>query len=126
MDTVLNILIQIGGLIGVAAAIAALINVGKTFGLVKDGDAGAWSAALNLVALAVLVALKLYRPDIDLEKVDVQVGAFAQVIGLLLSYIVQIKAAKQVHLELSSAHVPVVGKSYFWEKEFEEFEEGEG
>lgn len=112
MDTVLNILIQIGGLVGVAAAIAALINVGKTFGLVKDGDAGAWSAALNLIALAVLVALKLYRPDLDLEELDVQIGAFAQVVGLFLSWLVQIKFSTLTHKELSFASVPVIGKSH--------------
>lgn len=112
METVLEILIQVGGLVGVAAAIAAIINAGKTVGLIKDGDSGAWSALLNLIALAVLVSLKLYRPDISLEEVDVQVGAFAQIIGLLLSFIVQIKFSKLAHEELSDAGVPVVGKSF--------------
>jgi hypothetical protein len=113
METILSILLQIGELVGVAAAIAAIINVLKTFGLVKDGQAGAWSAALNLIALAVLVGLKLYRPDLDLKEVDVQVGAFASIIGLVLSLVVQIKSASVVHTLLAyEAHIPVIGKSF--------------
>jgi len=112
MDTILAILVQVGSLVGVSAAIAALINVGKQFGLVKDGQAGAYSAALNLVALAALVALKLYRPDILLEDADVQLSAFAQIVGLLLTLVTQIKVSSGTHATLSNAEVPVVGKSF--------------
>ena len=62
MEQIFDLFLQFGQLVGVAAAIAALVNVFKAFGLVKDGDAGKWAAALNLVALAVLVALKLFAP----------------------------------------------------------------
>lgn len=118
MDIILSLLVQIGSLVGVAAAIAAIINVFKFFGLVKDGQAPAWSAALNLIALAVLVGLKIYRPDLDLIDLDVQIGAFAQVVGLILSYIVQIKASAGTHATLAySAMIPVIGKSYSMSKD---------
>lgn len=112
MEIVLSIALQIGMLAGVAAAIAALINVGKWAGLVKDGDAGKWSAGLNLVAIAALVVLKLYRPDLDLAQLDVEIGAFASVIGLLLSYLMQIRSSVGAHDILSRAKIPVFGKSY--------------
>lgn len=112
MDTVLAILVQVGSLVGVAAAIAALINVGKQFGWVKDGQAGAYSATFNLIALGVLVAFKLYRPDVLLEDVDVQLGAFAQIMGLLLTLVAQIKVSSSTHTTLAVAEVPIVGKSF--------------
>jgi len=112
MDTILAILVQVGSLVGVSAAIAALINVGKQFGWVKDGQAGSYSAALNLIALAALVAFKLYRPDILLEDVDIQIGAFAQIMGLLLTLMAQIKVSSVTHNTLSVAEIPVAGKSF--------------
>ena len=127
MDTVLAILVQVGSLVGVAAAIAALINVGKQFGWIKDGQAGSYSAGLNLIAIAVLVVFKLYRPDILLEDVDVQLGAFAQIMGLLLTLMAQIKVSSGAHAVLVDAGIPVVGKSFSednWKKIASENESG--
>ena len=112
MDKVLDILLQFGGLLGVAAAIAAIINVLKVFGLVKDGDAGKWSAALNLVAIAALVAVGLFAPQIDFGQIDAQAQAFAEVVAIVLGYVVQIWGSQAVHEVLSHGRVPFIGKSY--------------
>ena len=112
MEIVLEIALQIGYLVGLAALIAALINIGKTIGLVKDGDAGSWSAGLNLVALVVLVALKMFRPDLELEKLDVELGALAQVLGIVLALLSQIKVSASVHNFFVGLELPVVGKSF--------------
>lgn len=124
MEIVLEIALQIGYLVGLAALIAMLINVGKVFGIVKDGTAGSWSAGLNLVALVVLVALKLFRPDLELEKVDVELGALAQVLGLVLTLLSQIKVSDKAHGFLSHLQIPVLGKSFeaeYWKKDTESY-----
>jgi hypothetical protein len=94
LDKVLEIC---GGLAGVFALVALLINVLKWAGAVNDGTAGKWSAAINLVVLiAVAVIFKLY-PSFDFAGVDAQIAEFARVAAILFTYIVQIVGTKQVH-----------------------------
>ena len=124
MEIVLEIALQIGYLVVLAALIAMLINIGKVVGLVKDGDAGSWSAGLNLAALVVLVALKLFRPDLELEKVDIELGALAQILGVVLTLLSQIKMSAKFHGFLSNLRLPVIGKSFevdFWKKDMEAY-----
>ncbi len=126
MEEILNVLLQFGQLAGIAACIAALVNVGKVFGLVRDGDAGRWFAALNLVALAVLVALRLFAPAVLISNVDEQAGAFAQILLIVLGYIVQLKSGVATHEALSRLRIPVIGKSFVWDWEEAEELVGEG
>ena len=111
MEQILDLFLQFGQLVGVAACIAALINVFKTFGLVKDGDAGKWSAALNLIALAALVALKVFAPQFALEQVDAHAAMLAQILLIVLGYVVQLFGSDSVHSLLSRLRLPVIGKS---------------
>ncbi|MEM5774513.1 MAG: hypothetical protein AAGU05_05880, partial [Anaerolineaceae bacterium] len=60
-----DLLTQWSALVGLAALIAVLINLLKLAGLVKDGDAQTWSAALNLLGMAALFLLKVIRPKFD-------------------------------------------------------------
>lgn len=123
MENILNIVLQFGGLLGVAAAIAAVINVLKTFGLVKDGDAGKWSAALNLLAMAALIVLGLFAPQFDFAEIDAQAKAFAEVVAVVLGYVVQLGFSVKFHDLYSRAEIPLIGKSYGdekWAKEFAE------
>ena len=112
MDIVLSLALQVLTLVGVSAAIAAVINILKTFGLVKDGTAGGWSAALNLLALIALVTFKVLNPAVDFQQLNVQFDAFAKIALLVLSFIVQIKSSVEAHYVLSSADLPVIGKSF--------------
>ena len=112
MEQIFDLFLQFGQLVGVAAAIAALVNVFKAFGLVKDGDAGKWAAALNLVALAVLVALKLFAPGVALEQIDAQAAMLAQVLLIVLGYVVQLFGSTAAHDLFSRMRLPFVGKSF--------------
>ena len=112
MEQIFDLFLQFGQLVGVAAAIAALVNVFKAFGLVKDGDAGKWVAALNLVALAVLVALKLFAPGVALEQIDAQAAMLAQVLLIILGYVVQLLGSTTAHDLFSRMRLPFVGKSF--------------
>lgn len=114
IQDILNLLLQFGQLAGLAALIAALVNVFKTFGLVKDGDAGRWSAALNLVGITALVGLRIFAPAVTLEVVDANAAALANILLIVLGYVVQIGVSQKTHFTLSAAKVPLIGKS-FWE-----------
>jgi hypothetical protein len=84
LEVILAVMLQFAQLAGIGAAIAAIVNVLKTFGVVGDQTAGRWFAALNLAGIALLVYLKLFRPDIAVEYIDAQAAALAQILLLLL------------------------------------------
>lgn len=84
-------------MIGAQALISLLVDVGKWTGLVQDGTAGVWSAALNLLGLAG-IAIGLYlNPAFDFGALDVQFQTLAQFGVLFFGYIVQIAGSKRVH-----------------------------
>jgi hypothetical protein len=84
-------------MIGVAALVAILIDLLKRFGLVQDGDAPKWSAALNLIALIALVAMRYIAPQFSVEFLDEQAGAVAQIAVVILSFVVQLRVSPAVH-----------------------------
>jgi len=97
-------------LVGFAAFVSALINVGKTFGIVKDGDAATWSAGLNLAGLAALLIINIFWPDINIKFIDDQLGALAGVLTTITAYIVQLLASKAAYVALKGTSV--IGTSY--------------
>lgn len=105
-----GLLTQWAGMAGFAGLIALLINVGKTFGVVKDGQAQTWSAVLNLFGLAVMLALNVFRPGVDIGAVDQWVSGFVEVATVVLTYIMQILVSRGAHYAV--AGLPVIGKSH--------------
>lgn len=106
-----ELIIQFGTLAGVAALIAAIVNVAKTFGL-KDGQAPNVSAGLSLTAFVVLVGLKIFRPDIDVTALDARIGDVAVGMLYVLGFITAMGLPSKFHVFLSNSRVPVLGKSY--------------
>jgi len=104
-----ELLTQWSALAGMAALIAVIINLLKLTGLVKDGDAQTWSAALNLLGLAALFVLRVIRPDVDPGRVDEQLGALAKIAMLIIAYISQLLTSKATHLAVK--HIPLIGTS---------------
>lgn len=103
-----TLLVQWAALSGFGALIAFLINVLKTFGIVKTDQAPAWSAALNIIGLAALLITGLVVPDLDIPALDAQVAEFVQVGIVLFSYIIQLLGSKLGHAVVVGT--PVIGK----------------
>lgn len=110
-----DLIIQFGTLAGVAALVAALVNVAKTFGL-PDGSAPKLSAGLSLAAFIGLVALKVFAPSVDVLSLDKQAADFAVAALYVLGFIVQIGLPGKVHNFLSGSYIPFIGKSYTLDK----------
>lgn len=105
-----GLLVQLGGVAGFAALVALLIDALKRFGIVKDDQAQVWSAGLNLLLLAGLLAVRVYRPDMDIKTYDTQAQALAQTGMVLLGYFVQLAASKGTHAIMRG--FPVIGTSF--------------
>lgn len=101
------LLVSLGG---VGAVVAMLINVGKSVGFVKDGQAPAWRTGLNILGLAVLFLVKIFKPDFDVAGFDAQAAQFAAVASTVVAYLVEIGASELAHKYLKG--VPLIGKSF--------------
>ena len=109
-NLIIDVLSQFGQLLGVAALVAAIVNVFKTLGFIPDGSAGKWSAALNLVALVVLVAFKLYMPAFDLFAADATAAEYSKYLILVFGYLIQLRGSLSAHNLLSDLKIPYIGK----------------
>lgn len=116
LDVVLDVITQFGTLAGFGALVAALVNILKTFGVVTDGTGGQWFAGFNLVGIAVLLYFRFFQPDIPIDYIDAQAAVFAQILLLVLGYVVQLGSGLFAHNLFSELRLPLVGKSFGLEK----------
>lgn len=94
LDTVLTIAYS---MVGAQAIIALAIDVLKYADVIKDGAAGKWSAALNLVGLAAIAVGLGLNPAFDFPKLDASLLIVAQFGSLVFAYIVQMASTKHFH-----------------------------
>jgi hypothetical protein len=104
------VLVQWPSLVGVAALIAMLIDIGKSAGWLQDGVAPKWSAGLNLAGMVALIAFKIFKPMLTTEIIDAQAGIIASVLLVVSGYVLMIITSRQTHRSL--AGVPYIGKSF--------------
>jgi len=98
-------------LAGVAALIAVAVNLLKQIGIVKDGQAGSWSAGLNLAALIGLFAAQVAGYSNLIPVIDEQAGALAVVLSTVAAYVFQVFISRKAH-DSALAGLPAVGASY--------------
>lgn len=106
-----DLIVQFGTLAGVAALVAALVNIAKTIGL-PDGSAPQLSAGLSLAAFIALVGLKIFAPEVDVVALDNAAADYAVVALYILGFIVQMGLPARIHAFLSGSKIPLLGKSY--------------
>lgn len=109
LGVILAIAIAFGSLIGTAALVTVLVQIGKLVGFISDGTSSIWAAWLNLGCFIVLVLLGIFRPDLTLDFLDGYAGRIAQVLIYILGFIVQIMGSKPIYVGLKSAGVPLLG-----------------
>jgi hypothetical protein len=104
-----NTLLAMGGF---ASLVAIVINVLKAVKVVKDGQAGLWSAGLNLGGLILLYVLKIYDPEFDTDVINTHMAQIAEILSLVFAYVMQFFITKTTHGVLSDGKAPVIGKSF--------------
>lgn len=112
MESLLSFVEQLMALGGVAAAIALIVNVLKTVGVVKDGQAGTWAAGLNLIGLIGLFVAGVVAPEFDIPGLDATIAQITEILSMIFAFILQNWVSKGTHEVFSSGQVPIVGKSY--------------
>lgn len=104
-----NLVVQLGGLSGFAALVSFLVNTLKYFGIVKDGEASRWSAGFNLLGLAGLLFINVYKPGMNVTAIDSKLSGFVQFGVIVFSYVTMLIASKGTHFAIKG--VPVIGTS---------------
>ena len=97
LNDLVQLIVSFGSMAGVAALVAILVDLFKRFGLVQDGLAPKWSAALNLVFLIALVSARYFAPQFSVEFLDEQAGLVAQVAAVILSFVMQLAVSPAIH-----------------------------
>lgn len=97
-------------LAGFAALTAAIINAGKFIGLIADGQAPNVSIVINVVGFAVLVILRLFKPDFDVAGTDSVLATIATILTSVLALLSQLGVSKLINNGLKG--LPVIGYSY--------------
>ena len=112
LNPILTIIIQFAQLAGVAAVIAAIVNICKAIGWVKDTFGGQVTAGLDLLALIGLIALHYFAPTVSLQFVDNQAAVLAQILMMVLGYVLQLITSMATHNTLKTMNIPLIGFSH--------------
>lgn len=110
-----TLLPQFMSLAGFAGLVAVLINAGKQFGIVKDGQAPTYSLLANLAGFAVLVLVRVFAPQVDPLQADTSIASIAQILVLALGLFAQLGSAKLVNNGVKG--LPLIGYSHSRELE---------
>lgn len=89
--------------VGALGLLTALINLAKSAGWVKDGQAGKYVIGAGLLGLVARFALETWFPQVDLAALDGVLGEAAELLGVIVG-------ARLTHRLL--AGLPLIGKSY--------------
>jgi hypothetical protein len=98
-------------LTGFALLGAAILNVCKDRGWIKDNEAPGFSLIFQSVIFLALLTAQLFGKMELIPTIDQQAGFLAAVINSILAMAYQIYAARLAHTELL-AGMPVIGTSY--------------
>jgi hypothetical protein len=98
-------------LTGAAMLVASLVNAGKKFGIVKDGQAGAWTMILNLLAFGGLAWAQMTGRMEIVFQLDSKAGILANLLTVIVGYVYQLYVSRLTHQQVL-AGLPLVGVSF--------------
>jgi len=99
---------QYGLLLGVAAFVAALVNVLKFLKIATDGTAANWALGLNLLGFVLFVVANI--AGLPTAGVDAIVGSLAALIMTILGLLGQLVVSRGVNAGLRGT--PLIGYSH--------------
>lgn len=86
-----------GVLVGLPFFWALIVDLLKQVGVVKDGTAGIWSAAFNLLSIIGIAVLLKYVPNADIKTWDAQLLQVLQALVLIITWVTQLFGTKKAH-----------------------------
>jgi hypothetical protein len=96
------------GLIGWPALVTALVNVGKTVKIVRDGTAASWSLVLNVLGFGLMYAGVI--TGVDFAEIDATFGALATALVAISTFMVQLGVSSRLHQFVRG--IPILGAAF--------------
>jgi len=107
-EQIATIIASLGALGGV---ISMLVNVLKSFGVIKDDQSEKWVGIINLIVYIIVAVIFFLNVPADWA----QVNGYLEVAAVILGYLVQILGSKLAYPLLKGT--PAIGYSYSLEKD---------
>lgn len=113
-----KIILELGTLLGFAAFVSMLINVGKWIHwvrdgvihyLIPDGSADKWVAGLNLLGVVALYITRLVVPDFQIVEIDTVLGEVALAGTYILGFVSMLIGSKITYF--GTKGLPGIGTS---------------
>ena len=111
LNFLLAILTWFGANATIAVIVPLIVDILKRFGVVKDGDAGKWSAGLNLLGLVGFSAYFLLSKSVDFGAMDATLKVILQIVQVVLAYAMQLFISPAVHNRALDSNLPLLGYS---------------
>ena len=112
----LTIIVSLVGLIasmpGVSLLQSALVNIGKAFGIVTDGNAPRAYALLTLLTFGVLVYFQIFQRAVDLAALDSAFGQIGTIAAFASVSVTSLILGPQTHKALARIDAPLVSTSH--------------
>lgn len=96
---------------GVAALITVLINIGKSLGWIKDGQASNFSTGFNLVGMIALFVLNMLGMADVVPALNENAAMLANVLATVFGFVWQLWLSKIVHDNVLKG-TKLIGKSF--------------
>lgn len=112
MNGLEQLVVQYGGLAGMGALIAVVINLLKYSGAIKDGDSLKWASVFNMAGFVAYWALGMFDPELFASSVGVyddMAMNVAEVISIVLAIVIQFGSSPAVANSVRG--IPLIGKS---------------
>lgn len=107
LDDILALITRFASLAGVSALVAAITGFARRMGWIStDDQLGKVASVINLIAFVVLVAVGVFRPDLDINFLDGLAAQLAIIALFVLGLIVQILTPAPLFRAAYAARVP--------------------
>ena len=111
MDTLLNIVTIVGGLVGFGVLVSAVVGLGKSVGLINDGSAGHWITGANLLAVVAVFVAQVGGFDYDLKQIDQVLKLAGDALVSFTQLFIALGGSK-IFYRLTKGRIPVIGKTF--------------
>lgn len=99
---------------GLGVLVSAVVNIGKTFGIIKDGQGEKIVNIMNPLVYLLFLLLPLFGVDLDWVGINLRFESAGEFLQLISGFLVSVGASKLFHKVARGT--PIIGKSFSYDK----------
>lgn len=103
----------LGIVVGLGVLVSACTNIGKVFGLIKDGQAEQIVNIMNPLVYLVFLLLPVFGVEMDWLGVNLRFESVGEFLTIISGFLVSVGSSKLFHQVARGT--PLIGKSYSYD-----------